>query len=161
MKDAKPGSRPAWDDVTVGLVVLAFAAVVAWQTTLIPAAAVYARVGPKVIPWIAAGMLAVMGTLLTVHGLRGGWEHEQEHGVFDWPSLGWLLLGLILNVALIDVAGFIIASTLLFVCTARAFRSTAPVRDAAIGFALALVSYIGFDRVLGYKIGSGLIERLL
>ena len=50
---------------------------------------------------------------------------------------------------------------MLFVCTARAFKSTQLLRDAAIGFALALVAYVGFDRVLGYKIGSGLIERLI
>ncbi len=72
-----------------------------------------------------------------------------------------MLAGLVLNVALIGVAGFIIASTLLFVCTARAFGSRNVLRDGAIGFALALVSYVGFDRVLGYKIGSGLIEGLL
>ena len=61
----------------------------------------------------------------------------------------------------IGVAGFIIASTLLFVCTALAFGSRNVARDAAIGFALAFVAYVGFDRVLGYKIGSGLIEGLL
>ncbi len=66
-----------------------------------------------------------------------------------------------LNVALIGVAGFIIASTILFACTALAFGSRNVLRDASIGFALALVSYVGFDRVLGYKIGSGLIEGLL
>ena len=43
---------------------------------------------------------------------------------------------------------------------ARSAAATS-LRDAAIGFALALVSYVGFDRVLGYKIGSGLIEGLL
>jgi putative tricarboxylic transport membrane protein len=57
--------------------------------------------------------------------------------------------------------GFIISSTILFVCTARAFMSTQPVRDAAIGFTLAILAYVGFDRVLGYKIGSGLIEALI
>lgn len=72
-----------------------------------------------------------------------------------------MVLGLVLNVALIDVAGFIIASTVLFALTARAFGSRQGVRDAAIGFALATVAYIGFDRVLGYRIGSGLVERFL
>ena len=49
----------------------------------------------------------------------------------------------------------------MFVCTARAFGSDQPIRDAAIGFALAVVAYVGFDRVLGYKIGSGIVEGLL
>jgi putative tricarboxylic transport membrane protein len=153
-------SAIAWQDTLVGLGVLALAAIVAWQTTVIPENAIYARVGPKVFPWLAATMLAVMGAMLTIEGLRGGWEHEESDGT-DWHSLGWLLLGLLLNVALISVIGFIAAGTILFVCTARAFASARPLRDAAIGLALGVVAYVGFDRVLGYKIGSGLIERLL
>jgi putative tricarboxylic transport membrane protein len=160
MDDGNSGRGPGWGGAAVGLAVLALAAVMAWQISVIPAHAVYAQVGPTVIPWIAAAMLAVLGALLTVQGLLGGWAHEQP-GSFNAYGLGWLLLGLALNVALIGVAGFIIASTLLFVCTARAFGSRNMLRDAAIGFTLALVSYVGFDRVLGYKIGSGLIEGLV
>jgi putative tricarboxylic transport membrane protein len=105
-------------------------------------------------------MLAVLGAVLTFEGLRGGWEHE-DHGELNPRGIGLLLLGLFLNVALISTAGFIIASTVLFLCTALAFGSAAVLRDTAIGFVLALISYVGFDRVLGYKIGSGLIEGWL
>jgi putative tricarboxylic transport membrane protein len=160
MDDRKIGPGPAWGDTGVGVALLALAAVIAWQTTLIPTNAVYAQVGPKVIPWITTAMLAMLGALMTLQGLRGGWEHEQQ-GELNLRGLAWMLAGLVLNVALIGVAGFIIASTLLFVCTALAFGSRNVLRDATIGFALALVSYVGFDRVLGYKIGSGLIEGLL
>lgn len=160
MDDRRIGRGPVWGDTAVGIAALILAATIGWQTTLIPTNAIYAQVGPKVIPWMATAMLAVLGALLTLQGLRGGWEHE-ERGEFDVWALGWLLLGLVLNVGLIGVAGFIIASTLLFVCTALAFGSRKVARDTAIGFALALVTYVGFDRVLGYKIGSGLIEGLL
>jgi putative tricarboxylic transport membrane protein len=159
MRVGNTGSGPAWGDTAVGLAVLALAAVVGWQTTLIPHNALYAQVGPTAIPWLATAMLALLGALLTWRGLRGGWEHE-EHGAFDAWGLGWLLAGLVLNVALIGTAGFIIASTALFLCTALAFGSRNVPRDAGIGFALALVAYVGFDRLLGYKIGSGLIEAL-
>lgn len=153
--------QPAWDDVAVGLGVCALAIIVAWQTTLIPDNAVYAKVGPKVIPWLATSLLAVLGVTLTVQGWRGGWEHDAAGEALAYPPLGTLLLGLALNVALIDVVGFIIASTVLFALTARAFGSRRIARDAAIGFLLAAVAYAGFDRVLGYKIGSGLIEGLI
>ena len=159
MKSGNTGLGPAWGDTAVGLAVLALAAIVGWQTTLIPHNALYAQVGPTAIPWLAVGMLAVLGALLTWRGLRGGWEHE-EHGVLDARGLGWMLAGLVLNVALIGTAGFIIASTALFLCTALAFGSRNVARDAGIGFALALVAYVGFDRLLGYKIGTGLIEGL-
>lgn len=151
---------PAWNDVGVGLAILLLAAVIAWETSVIPTNAIYAQVGPKVIPWIATAMLAVLGAVLTFEGLRGGWEHE-DHGELNLRGIGVLLLGLVLNVALISTAGFIIASTILFLCTALAFGSPSVLRDTAIGFVLALISYVGFDRVLGYKIGSGLIEGWL
>jgi putative tricarboxylic transport membrane protein len=49
----------------------------------------------------------------------------------------------------------------MFPLVARGFGSRAPLRDALIGFVLACVSYVGFDRVLGYKIGTGIIENLI
>ena len=151
--------QPAWDDVAIGVGVMLLAAIVGWQTTVIPDNAIYAKVGPKVIPWLSTALLAAMGVALTVMGLRGGWEHE-DAGETDYRSLGLLVLGLILNIVLIDRAGFIIASTVLFAMTARAFGSRQILRDVSIGFVLALVAYLGFDRGLGYKIGSGLIEGL-
>ncbi|HXF53803.1 MAG TPA: tripartite tricarboxylate transporter TctB family protein [Hyphomicrobiaceae bacterium] len=156
--------KPAWGEVAIGTCTVLFAAVVGWQTLEIPSGAIYAQVGPKVIPWLVTGLLGVLGAMLAVQGLLGGnieQGDDNEFGAIDFAGGGWLLLGLALNVALIDRIGFILASTALFVCTARAFHSNRPVRDAVIGFAVAFVAYVGFDRVLGYKIGAGLIESLI
>jgi putative tricarboxylic transport membrane protein len=73
----------------------------------------------------------------------------------------WVGGGLIANLILIDEAGFIIASTIMFAMVARGFGSRNWPRDLGLGFAIALVAYVGFDRLLGYKIGSGLIEALI
>jgi putative tricarboxylic transport membrane protein len=161
MQGTEGGPRKrAWGDVCVGLAVMAIAAIVAWETSVIPTNALYAQVGPTVIPWIATLMLAALGAMLAVEGFRGGWEHE-GHGALNVQGIGFLLAGLFLNVALISTAGFIIASTILFLCTTLAFGSRNIARDAGIGAALALVAFVGFDRVLGYKIGTGLIEAWL
>lgn len=162
--------KPSLPELLVGLGMVGFAVVVGFATAAIPASA-YAKVGPAVVPWAITAGLAFFGLLLTLQGLTGGWEHER--GVdFDWRGLGWLLAGLVMNLLLIDgyrsgetqvipQFGFIIASTVMFSFTARAFGSRAFIRDVLIGFVLALVAYIGFDRVLGYQIGSGMIERLI
>ncbi len=92
---------------------------------------------------------------------KGGWAADQEGTLTEWGSLGWVTLGLVLNAALIDSIGFILASTIMFALVARGFGSRQILRDAGIGFVLAIVSYVGFDRILGYKIGSGLIESLI
>lgn len=162
--------KPSLPELGVGLFMVGFAAVVGFATADIPASA-YARVGPAVIPWAITIGLAVLGVLLTLRGMTGGWEHESETR-FDLRSLAWLGAGLVLNLILIDGFsiretaiiprfGFILASTIMFACTARAFGSQKFLRDGAIGLAVAVIAYVGFDRVLGYQIGSGLIERFL
>lgn len=163
-------TKLAVPEFCVGIGMLTFAGLVGYGTAAIPPSA-YAKVGPAVVPWAITAGLVFFAILLMVQALRGGWEHEQGT-VLDKRALGWLAAGLILNLILIDgIAidekvivpriGFIIASTLMFFCTARAFGSEKPVRDGAIGLALAIIAYVGFDRVLGYQIGSGLIERFL
>lgn len=144
--------------VALGVIALALAA--AWQTTLIPQV-LYTTVGPSVFAWFVSGFLLVLGVLLLVAAFKGGWAADQEGTLTEWGALGWVALGLLLNVALIEWIGFILASTLLFAFVARGFGSRKFPRDAAVGFGLALISYVGFDRVLGYKIGSGLIEALI
>lgn len=162
--------KPSLPELCVGLSMVGFAIVVAMATAAIPSSA-YAKVGPAVVPWAITAGLAFLGVLLSLQGLTGGWEHERDIAL-DWRGLGWLLAGLVLNLIMIDGYrvgettivpdfGFILSSTVVFAFTARAFGSRALLRDAAIGFALALVAYVGFDRVLGYQIGSGMIERLI
>ena len=151
-----------WGEVGVGLATVLFAAIAAWQSSQIPGEGVGSSVGPNIIPWVVSGMLALFGTALSVEALlqRTPRPEGGEHAAIDPRGAFWILLGLLLNITLIEYAGFILSSTLLFLCTARAFGSEQPARDAAIGFALAFVAYVGFDRLLGYKIGSGLIESL-
>jgi putative tricarboxylic transport membrane protein len=145
--------------IAIGVVVVGLIA--AWQTTEIPQSA-YAAVGPRAFAWATSAMLIVMGLFLVKDALSGGWSHEtDDFGEVDWPGGLWLVGGLAINVALIDYIGFILSSTCLVIFTAKAFGSTNLVRDAIIGFVLAFVAYVGFDRVLGYKIGSGLIEALI
>jgi putative tricarboxylic transport membrane protein len=152
----------ATGQMIVAVGVLALAALAGYQTLLIPVSPLYAKVGPTVFPWMVAGGLAVLGLALLVEALRGSWTLEPDASEpVDRQALGWVLAGLALNVALIKLLGFIIASTLLFCCVARAFGSRQLVRDALIAIVFATVAYIGFARILGIDIGGGLIERFL
>ena len=154
-------TRSVFIHLSVGLGVLVLAALSAWQSSAIPAAGLLNIVGPTVAGWFVTGFLALCGIGLVVAALRGGWIDLAQEEAVQWGSLGLVLLGLLVNIALIEWAGFIIASTAMFPLVARGFGSRAPLRDAAIGFVLSCVSYVGFDRVLGYKIGTGFIENLI
>ena len=164
MSDANTITKPRGipkGDLAISLGVVAMGFIAAWQTTLIQTSA-YAQVGPRTFAWATSCMLIVMGLFLVKDAVAGGWSHEaEEFGEVDWRGGLWMVGGLIVNVALIEYIGFILASTLLFIFTARAFGSLSLVRDTLIGLTLTVVAYVGFDRILGYKIGTGWIESLI
>jgi len=142
--------------LALGVIVLGLLAL--YETTQIPTSPMYAQVGPTVMAYLASALLLGLGGALLVQSVTGRWVGDPEESAIalDLRGLGWLLLGLILNVGLIDPLGFIPASVLLFACTARAFGSRNPVRDALIGLALSSVAYFGFAELLGINIGAGL-----
>lgn len=155
----KPGALP---DLAVGLAVTALGVLCAWLTWIIPLTPVYAVVGPKLVPAVIAGALFVLGLLLTAVALRGGWSADNsevaEAGPANYPALGWLLGGMALNLALIEPLGFSIAAALQFVCTARAFGSRSPLRDAVIALMVSLGAFFLFVEALRVNIGAGVLE---
>jgi putative tricarboxylic transport membrane protein len=155
-----PERRPVAGEVGVSIALILLALVSLWESASIPVSPIYARVGPTVFPWIASSGLLLIGVLLLAQALRGGFGVEPALAV-DWRATAWVAAGLAANAALIGSLGFVFAAIALFVCVARGFGSAAPLRDAAIGAALALASYLGFEKLLGVNIGAGVLEGLL
>lgn len=161
MQDRKGGS-PALPELGLGVGLLLFAAFVLWQTWEIPVSPLYAKVGPTIFPYVAAIGLATLAVLLVIAALRGGWQPEEEKEVaLDWRAIAYVVAGLVANIALITWLGFTAASTVMFALIARGFGSRQPLRDAVIGFAVALAAYFGFAKALGVNIGAGLIEQAI
>jgi len=152
--------RPVAGEVgaSIALILLALAAL--WQTSVIPVSPIYARVGPALFPWIASSGLLLIGLLLLVQALRGGFGVERNPEI-DWRATAWVAAGLAANAALIGTAGFVFAAVALFAAVARGFGSTQPVRDLGIGAVIALACYYGFEKLLGVNIGAGLLEGLI
>lgn len=154
----RPGRRAG---IALASGVLALALLVAVEAARVPASA-YAVVGPRAFPLAVAGLLGLLGLLLLIEALAGQLLPEDFAGEpLDGRALGWVGLGLVANVALIASLGFVLASSLLFVCVARGFGSRRPVRDGALGLALATLVFLGFSRLLGVRFGGGLVESLL
>jgi putative tricarboxylic transport membrane protein len=65
-------------------------------------------------------------------------------------------LGLVSFVALLNLAGFIAAGTVLFACTASAFDTRRWLRDALLGITLCATVYIAFTYGLGVSLPPGL-----
>jgi putative tricarboxylic transport membrane protein len=148
-------------ELALSLGIVAFGIFLAVQTAGIEVAPTYARVGPRVFPWVVAFGLIFLGLWLAREAIVGRWVSEESAAAFDWTAFLLIGLGLVLHMLLISRAGFVIASAVLFVCIARAFGSRTLLRDGAIGLALGLVVYVGFSYGLGLDLPAGVLAGIL
>ena len=152
----------------VGLTGLAMA----WGASRIPSEAGYGGVGPNFLPWVVALGLMVCGVGLVLASRRSVTVDRAAAQVSDvdgsdadaldapgpdWRSGAWMLAGLLLNAALIERIGFILACGLCFVLAARGLRQAegraTPVArmlmDALLGVVIAAPTYWMFTQGLG------------
>jgi putative tricarboxylic transport membrane protein len=114
-----------------------------------------------------AGLLVVCALLLAVNVLRGG-KGEAEGGEdvelghpADWKTVLPLAGAFILNILLIDWAGWVISGTVLFWGSLLALGSRHYVRDGIISVLLSLLTFYGFYLGLGIALPAGLLEGIL
>ena len=72
-------------------------------------------------------------------------------------GIGLIAVALIVDMLLIERAGFIVASIPLFWLTARAFDEQHPVRDALAAVVLSVSSYLLFARLLQISLPAGVL----
>lgn len=147
----------------VALCVLTLGIGVVYMTTQISVPPTYAKVGPTIFPYAVGVALICLGGFLLRDASFERWSCEANDPETPRPDLapmGWVIAGLTVNLGLISYAGFILASTAMFVFVAKAFGSRRLWLTAIVGFLLALLAYFGFARILDLRMGSGLIEDL-
>lgn len=153
-----PGGRPdrAALGIAAGLAVLS--AVIFWQTSLMPVAAQYARVGPTTVPYVVATGLGLLALATASSAWRGKFP-VREAETFG-PML-WIVGGLVGQMLLLKTAGFSVATGVLFALTARGFGRGPLWITLPIGIVFAFFVYLLFARVLQLSLPAGPIERLL
>lgn len=156
MSDETPRSvdRPV---VAIGAGLILTAAIVYWQSRDLAASFGNQAIGPQMMPFLVAVLLAVFGALTIVEGVRGSAPPREGD---DWLSVAWIAGGLAVMIALIKTAGFVPATAVLFAATARGFGSVRTLIDLAIGAVMGLVVYLFFVKALGLTLPSGLFETL-
>ncbi len=158
MLPARPGQ------VAVGLVIIAFGALVLWAARDLEVQAGYAGVGPGALPRITGALLILLGAVLAWQAWRQGFAGVDEAAEralgFHWPNFGWVSFGLLSYALLIETAGFPAVSMVLFAAVARAFGSRRWLRDAAVGLGLALLVYLLFSVGLRIQLPVGPFDFL-
>ena len=151
-------SRVKPGELVVSLALLALGSFVVYGSGDIAETQGYAQVGPRLFPYLIGIGMTLCGAVLGWQALNGGWRHlPQDEGQAqpDRMSFVILSLGLVLHMLLIGWAGFILASTLMFVLIARGFGSQRPLRDLLIGAALTTAAFLVFTFGLGLKLPGG------
>jgi putative tricarboxylic transport membrane protein len=78
-----------------------------------------------------------------------------------WGPAALIAAGMALDLVLMEQAGFVLASTVLFWLTAQAFDRQHPGRDAVFALALSAGAYLLFVRMLNVTLPAGFIARWL
>ena len=99
-------------------------------------------------PRLVLGGLLIfgVGALIRVRRARG--TSTDDSPSFRAAPVALVAVGVMLHLLLAERAGFVIAASVLFWCTARAFDHRHPVRDAIAALGISLASYVLFAQVL-------------
>ena len=154
-KSLTVANKPA---LVVGVALLVVAGVTAYDASTMSVRATYGM-GPQATSYLVAAILALLGLAHLPVALKPA-DVEVEQA--DWKAVGWVALALgSLILCIAYGGGFVAGSTLLFLFTARAFGRRNIVADLVIGFVLALVIFLLFNKLLSLTLPMGPLERLL
>ncbi len=163
-----PPQRDRLAELALAGAVVILGIIVLWETRGIRVTPAYSRVGPRVIPYLVGAGLVVVGLWLAAEVLAGqtatgAGDAEDADPTLptDWRCVAGITAALLIYLILLERAGFVIASALLFFGAAFGMGSRRVVRDAAAGILLAIAIYVIFTRGLGLQLPAGVLDGLL
>ena len=157
--------RAPHGQVAVAGGVLVIGALILGGSFYLPTGGGYAQVGPGVVPRAVGTLLVVLGALLLREAFTGGFRGVDEEAEaklpMDWVAFAWVSGGILAYGVLVERAGFVLASTLLFVLVARGFNSRRWLLNAITGLVLAALVFAIFNYGLGLTLPPGVLAPLL
>lgn len=156
------GQESKMAGIIAGLMLAIAGALVAWSTSQMRVPPMHAKVGPQVFPYFAAAALAFLGFCFIIQALRNGPDRlgaDTDHT--EWQSLGFIIAGFAIEIALIQPLGFIVSSALLFVCVSMGFGSRNYLRDVVVALLLSSAAYFTFTRLLNLQLPAGVLGGLI
>lgn len=148
--------------MVAGLLLAVAGIIIAVSTSQMRIPPMHAKVGPQVFPYVASGVLILLGICFIVQTLRNRPDKlVADTDDTDWRSLGFILVGFVFQIAFITTLGFILSSTVLFVCVALGFGSRQYLRDVVIGLLLCAGAYFTFTKLLNLQLPAGIFGGLV
>jgi putative tricarboxylic transport membrane protein len=171
--------RRAAAEIILGLGIAALGAFILYESQAIRVIPIYAKVGPKDIPMMVGAILALLGLALAWQGWRprpaprldppavmdapGSKLDAPGTGgnTTEWMPLAAIGVGLVQQILLFELLGFVPTAAILFFCVTYGFGSRRYLRDIIIAVALAVVAYVGFVHALGLNLPAGILGGVL
>jgi hypothetical protein len=113
-----------------------------------------AESGSPVGEWIFPSLVLVASAFVLIALVMRRGVVVTERSLAGAPVMR-VTAGLVSFVALLNLAGFVLAGTVLFACTASAFGSRRWLRDTVVGLVLCATVYVTFTQGLGVSLPPG------
>lgn len=150
--------RPDWAALAIAGFLLGVAAVVYWDMGRLPPPGRYDPLGPTGFPYLVAGGLVILAIGTAYNAVRGNFPVREQHDLL--PVL-IVVGGVLAQIGLLRIAGFTIATGILFAATAFAFRERRLYLSVPFGLILAGVVWFVFARLLQLTLPEGPPERFV
>jgi putative tricarboxylic transport membrane protein len=118
-----------------------------------------ANAGPY--PRLVLAGLVLSGLVATISSWRSSRRTAAASGSPGWRAVGLIAAGVVIDILLVERAGFLIASSMLFWLTARAFDAGRPLRDALFAVGVSVGAYVLFARLLELPLPQGVLAGWL
>jgi len=145
----------------VALILAALCGVAAWQVGVIPESLMQMAVGPRLVPAVVVGGLAVLTLLYGWSAWRGlqadeSLQDDQQPLPGANRRLVFLLGGGLAFMTLVVPLGFVVPATLCGMGVARAFDAPLGLKSALLCGTIATLFWLLFAQVLGVGLGPAL-----
>lgn len=150
--------RPDGAALVIALALAGLGGLVLWDTARLKGLAGYSQVGPATIPQVVGIGLLGLAIWTAFAAWRGDFpERARPH----LPPVLWVVAGLAGQLLLLDVAGFSLATGLLFGLTARGFGQRNLALALGVGVLFSFVVWAIFSQLLMLHLPVGPLERLV
>lgn len=152
-----PTRRPDRAALFIAAILAAIAGLIFWDVSRLTGAAGYSQVGPTTVPYAIAWCLLGLSIWTVFEALRGDFPERERQEI---APVIWIVAGLAAQMLLLNVAGFSIATGILFALTARGFGKRKLWLSLPVGIVLCFVVWVVFAKLLQLSLPAGPLERL-
>ncbi|MFD1327704.1 tripartite tricarboxylate transporter TctB family protein [Mycoplana ramosa] len=156
-KPAKAPRRPDGAALVIAIVLGAIAGVIFWDVSQLSGAAGYSQVGPTTVPYAIAYCLIGLAIWTAIEAFRNEFPAREPQ---QFGPVVWIVGGLAAQMLLLKVAGFSIATGLLFALTAAGFGKRKLWLTIPVGIVLSFAVWVIFAKLLQLSLPAGPLEHL-